>query len=283
MKRVLFVSDFSLDQAPGGAQISNANIIAKGRELGYEIVEHHHNSSITDFLSHYDLLISSNMEAISRSLDKVSFILKHKNHVRLEHDSCHYLTPEGRKILFQSTKTNFFLSDFHLSFFQKLYGDFFANTEIVYDPIDTSIFKKSDVEKEYDVVYCGYLHPQKGFQNFVNYIKGNPDRKIDVFGWFDKSLNPDILSNFANVNVHGSLTKEEVADVFKKSKAVFHSPLVNEPFCRMIAEAMLCGVEEIIGSPQIIGSCLEFEKVGYEKFSDNCNNAADNFWKKIEL
>ena len=46
---------------------------------------------------------------------------------------------------------------------------------------------------------------------------------------------------------------------------------------------MLCGVEEIIGSPQIIGSCLEFEKVGYEKFSDNCNNAADNFWKKIEL
>ena len=50
MKRVLFVSDFSLDQAPGGAQISNANIIAKGRELGYEIVEHHHNSSITDFL-----------------------------------------------------------------------------------------------------------------------------------------------------------------------------------------------------------------------------------------
>ena len=108
MKRVLFVSDFSLDQAPGGAQISNANIIAKGRELGYEIVEHHHNSSIIDFLSHYDLLISSNMEAISSSLDKVNFILKHKNHVRLEHDSCHYLTPQGRKILFQSTKKNFF-------------------------------------------------------------------------------------------------------------------------------------------------------------------------------
>ena len=40
MKKVLFVSDFGLDTAPGGAQISNAAIVKKGRELGYEIVEH---------------------------------------------------------------------------------------------------------------------------------------------------------------------------------------------------------------------------------------------------
>jgi len=284
MKRVLFVSDFELKDAPGGAQISNREIVNKGRELGYEITEHFHNSSITDFLSHYDLLISSNMAVISASSDKINFILKHENHVRLEHDSCQYLTDQGRKLIFGSSKKNFFLSDFHLNFFKELYGDIFGNTEIVYDPINTEIFKKSNLDKTYDVVYCGYLHPDKGFGNLLEFAKTNSDRKIDIFGMCDKIINPRSLDSIDNIKLHDEwLNEEEVAKLFQQSKAVFHYPIVNEPFCRMVAEAMLCGVEEIIGSPEKIGSCLEFEKVGYEQFSDNCKNAADKFWQKIEL
>jgi hypothetical protein len=61
--KVLFISDFTLDQREGGAQVSNSLIIKKGRELGHEIVEHDHTSSVIDFLSSYDLMISSNLEA----------------------------------------------------------------------------------------------------------------------------------------------------------------------------------------------------------------------------
>jgi len=283
MKRVLFVSDFDLDTAPGGAQISNAAIVKKGRELGYEIVEHFYNSSITDFLSHYDLLISSNMASISSSVDKINFILKHKNHVRLEHDSCQYLTDQGRKLIFGSSKINFFLSDFHLNFFKELYGDIFGNTEIVYDQIDTEVFKKSNLEKIYDVVYCGYLHPDKGFQNLLEFAETNPNRKIDVFGMIDKTINIKSLDSLHNITFHDQwLDKGQVAKVFQQSKAVFHSPIVNEPFCRMIAESILCGVEEIIGFPNKIGSFLEFEKVGYDEFSNCCENAASEFWEKVE-
>ena len=38
----------------------NNLIIKKGRELGHEIIEHDHTSSIVDFLSSYDLVINSN-------------------------------------------------------------------------------------------------------------------------------------------------------------------------------------------------------------------------------
>ena len=280
--KVLFISDFTLDQREGGAQVSNSLIVEKGRELGHEIVEHNHTSSIIDFLSSYDLMVSSNLEMISRkSPEKVDFILKHPNHIRLEHDSCSYLSNKDRENLFNSSRLNFFLSEFHISFFRDFYGDFFENVEIVYDPIDANVFKPQDCEKIYDVVYCGYLHPLKGLNDLVKFAQTNPDREVSVFGWGELDCEA-FFSSYSNVTFGGAKKYKEVAEIFQQSKALYHNPVVNEPFCRMMGEALLCGVEEIIGNTSKIGAYLEFEKVGYEKFRDGCNNAADIFWKKTK-
>tara|TARA_Y100000004_G_scaffold59804_1_gene66683 strand:+ start:612 stop:1463 length:852 start_codon:yes stop_codon:yes gene_type:complete len=279
--KVLFISDFTIDQAPGGAQISNSLIIQEGRKRGYDIIEHCHSSSITDFFSHYDLVINSNLEFITKMFpEKLQLIKKLPNSIRLEHDSCHYLEELDRRDLFQNCKKTFFLSEYHHSFFQELYGDYFENVEIVYDPINTNIFKKRDCEKEYDVVYCGYLHPQKGVSNLVNFSKNNPNRKIEIFGMSDYYNRAD-FDQYSNINYH-NVWKEacEVAEIFQKCNSVFHSPLVREPFCRMISEAILCGVPEIIGDTSKIGSYLEFEKVGYDQFKNRCENAASEFWNK---
>ena len=100
--RVLFVSDYTLANRGGGAQVSNDLIIKKGRSLGHEIIEHDHNSSFVDFLSSYDLLVSSNLEMINHQTpNKIDFILKHTNHIRLEHDSCLYLDNTLRQKLFE--------------------------------------------------------------------------------------------------------------------------------------------------------------------------------------
>ena len=197
MMRVLFVSDLTLERNKvGGAQLSNSFIVERGKQLGHEIVEHDYESSIVDFLSTYDLLISSNLEVISnRSPEKLNFILKHPNHVRIEHDSCSYLQQETRKSLFKSSKKNFFLSKYHISFFRELYGDFFENIEIVYDPIDTDIFTLKDTPKIYDVVYCGYIHPLKGSDNLIKFAQNNPDRTLDVFGW-SSTQSPDDLKKY---------------------------------------------------------------------------------------
>lgn len=280
MMRVLFVSDYNLEEAPGGAQISNSIIIEKGRQLGYEIIEHYYSSSSIDFLSSYDLLISSNLAAIKlRAESKLPFIFKHPNHIRLEHDSCLYLSDEERKKLFTSSKKNFFLSDFHAAFFKESYGDYFRNIEIVYDPLDTNIFKKAEKEKIYDVVYCGYLHPLKGLKELIQYFRNNLDRKLDIFGWSDES--PETLfARDTNIRFHGSRSKEEIANILQQSKALYHSPVVNEPFCRMAAEAILCGVEEHIGDKSKIGAYCELEKVGYDAFKLGCEKASEKFWEK---
>ena len=163
-----------------------------------------------------------------------------------------------------------------------MYGNYFKNVEIVYDPIDTSIFKKSQDEKIYDVVYCGYLHKLKGVNNLISFAKQNPNRKVSIFGWGDRDYTP-LFDKVENIEFLGNKPHEEIAKILQQSKALFHYPIVNEPFCRMVAEALLCGVEEIIGDTERIGAYLEFQEVGYDNFKNGCENAAENFWSKIKI
>ena len=279
--RILFVSDFSLDQNSGGAQVSNQEIINKGRELGHEITLHNFNSSYTDFLCSYDCIISSNLEVIyQQSPDKLHLITNHNKHFRLEHDSCYYLPTETRKNLFNSSKINFFLSQFHISFFESMYGNIFDNVEIVADPIDTELFKPSNKEKIYDIVYCGFLHELKGLNNLIKFAKQNKHRKIDVFGWTPRN-SIDFFKDLENVKYHGKVNHEKTAEIYQQSQAMFHHPIVNEPFCRMTAEALLCGVEEFHGDESKIGSLQECKRLGLKDFSQNCRNAPEIFWDKI--
>jgi glycosyltransferase involved in cell wall biosynthesis len=283
--KILFISDFGLHHNSGGAQKSNDLIIKKGIELGHDIKLHNVDSSPIDLYEQYDLIISSNLEHIQkRNPEKIDFILASDNHVRLEHDSCLYLDADLRKKIFQHSKKNFFLSNFHIQFFREKYGDYFENVEIVYDPIDTNIFYQSDEDKEYDIVYCGFIHPLKGIDNLVNFSRINKDRQISVFGWADGNTDEnlkELFKKYENITFHGKKDEKEIADILRKSKSVFHKPIVNEPFCRMIAEALICGVKELIGDPYKLGSYLEFKEHGYDNFKKNCENASNIFWSKI--
>ena len=273
--KVLFISDFSLFQNSGGAQVSNDFIIKKGESLGYDITLHNFDSSTINLIYNYDLVISSNMEILNKDEQIFNYIINHNNHIRLEHDSCLYLSEKRRKDLFTSAKKSFFLSEFHLDFFKKSYGNYFTNTEIVYDYISLEHFDISNEEKEFDIVYCGFLHPLKGLNNLIDFALKNKDRKISVFGWGDTSK----LKMAKNIEYLGEKNNLEISNIFKKSKFVFHSPIVNEPFCRMVGEALLCGCE-IIGDTNKIGSYLEYQRVGLEKFKEKCSSAAEEFWQK---
>ena len=277
--KVFFISDFDLTQHSGGAQVSNDLIIKKGRELGHDITLQTYSSPIENFYKDYDVVVSSNLEALSQQYENIiQVISNHQYHVRLEHDSCMYLSDEKRKQLFSEAKKTFFLSQFHADYFKEYYGNYFHDIKIVYDPIDPLVFFEKEGEKEYDIVYCGFLHVLKGSMNLVKFAQSHPDRRIDVFGWGNKNVFSDPPKNMV---MHGKVEHGEVPNIFRKAKYVYHNPVVNEPFCRMVGEALLCGCG-LIGAPQKIGSYLEFEKVGREQFAENCKNAPNEFWKEIE-
>lgn len=274
---ILFVSDFSIDQNQGGSQRSSSFLLEEGENLGHNITEHNHDSSPLNFIYSYDLVISSNLEVISKTQPQVvDFLLNHKNHIRVERDSCLYLDNKIREQLFSKAQKTFFLTEFHYNFFVKKYGDYFNNVNIVPSYVDSEIYFEDFNDKDIDVVYCGFIHPLKGSENLLNWARKNKDRSIDVFGWGQTS----VFNNTKNIKFHGKIPYNETANIFRRSNYVYHDPIVNEPFCRMTAEASLCGCK-FIGNAEKIGSLIEIENKGIDIFRDECNNAVNRFWELI--
>lgn len=280
---ILFISDFSISEKYGGAEISNGILIEEGRRLGHTITEFTVNSSPITLLQNYDLVISSNFCALNyndRNRFIYNFIVNHPNHVRLEHDSCMYFSKEDREKLFTSSKKNFFLTEFHANFFKEFYGNYFSNIEIVYDPIDIDRFIDVGCERIYDIVYCGFLSDLKGANNLIEFANKNLDRNITIFGWSEDQSIIDKINLTKNIVLKERIQHSLIHEIYQKSKFVFHAPRINEPFCMMVDEALLCGCS-FIGDYEKIGSYKEIQKNGIENFKIKCKESKEIFWNSI--
>ena len=278
--RILWVSDYTLKSSPGGAQRSNHLIIEEGRKRGHQVTEFDVESN--DGLLHpdYDLLVSSNLAALSQKPNFVEWLTTFPNHVRVEHDSNRYLEASVRKSLFLSCKKAFFLSNFHLSQFTNSYGDYFSNAEIIPDPIDASMFYDMGLEREDKTLYVGYLHPYKGTNSLFSYAIENPEEDFVVAGW---SSIPQLIQTcqiMPNIEFIGTVDFSEMPSLYNKYKRMFYRPTIYEPYCRSVAEAIFCGME-IMGN-DLIGCLHHMEEVGKDKMVSQCTKAPEFFWKSVE-
>ena len=279
--KVLLISDYSLSHTPGGAQRSNDLLMQKGRELGHFVSELHYDSDPNRILNqHYDVVISSNLEAISNTNPKiVSWICTHPYHVRLEHDSNRYLAPETRRALFTSCKKTFFLSEFHYKNFVDSYGDYFVNIEIVADPIDSGLFFNRDTKREDKILYVGFMHHLKGTNEFLSYCLLNPELDFVVVGWASDENYTRSCHALDNVEMLGKFDYEDMPALYNRYSKMFYKPLFYEPFCRSVAEALMCGME--VDSNDLIGSVHLYKEVGHEAFVSQCDKAPEIFWEKL--
>ena len=282
-QKILWLSDYDLDTAPGGAQRSDKIIIDKGKLLGFNILKVNYQTFGKHINIHnYDILVTSNVCAVLQKhpwvLDEIT---KHKYHVRIEHDSNDYLSQENRIKLFSFCKKTFFLTDYHLSFFKELYGDIFQNVEIVPDPIEIDKFYDYGYQREDKVLYVGYMHPLKGTSNFFEHVLRNPDRKFAIAGWSDYQTYNFLSVNVPNIEYLGLVKYEEMPQIYNKYKSLYYDPNLREPFCRSVAEAVVCGMLIMTSKPNQIGCIYDIQKYGTEKFKENCKNASIDFWNKL--
>ena len=282
-QKILWLADFDLDKAPGGAQRSDKLIIDKGKLLGFNILKLNHETFGEHVNIHnYDVLVTSNVCAV---LQKYPWVLdeitKHNYHVRIEHDSNDYLNQEERIKLFSFCEKTFFLTDYHFWFFKQLYGDIFQNVEIVPDPIEIDKFYDYSQEREDKILYVGYMHPLKGTSSFFELALRNPDNKYVIAGWSDHQTYNFLSSNVPNIECLGLIKYEQMPQVYNKYKTLYYEPNLREPFCRSVAEAITCGMSILTSKQSQIGCIHDIEKYGTEKFKDNCKNASVDFWNKI--
>jgi len=279
-KKILWLSDFDLNEAPGGAQRSDKILIDHGILQGFNILKVNHETfSSIKSIHDFDIVISSNLCILDT---KYPFIIdeinKHKCHVRLEHDSNTYLTQEKREKLFGNCAKTIFLSDYHFLFFKELYGDIFKNVEIISDPIETDRFYDYGQQREDKILYVGYMHPLKGTSNFFELALRNPDIKFAIAGWSDYQTYNFLSVNVPNIEYLGLVKYEQMHQVYNKYKTFYYEPNLREPFCRSVAEAVICGMVIMTSKQSQIGCLHDIEKYGIEKFKENCKNSPVKFW-----
>jgi len=279
--KILWLADYNLNEAPGGAQRSDQMIIDRGRLLGYSILKIVSSNLQEDLNIHdYDVVISSNIHALTiKKKDLIDQIAAHKCHIRLEHDSNDYLSQEDRIKLFGNCYKTIFLTDFHCSFFKDYYGDIFKNVEIVYDPIDFHNFRDMKNDREDKILYAGYMHPLKGAYEFFDFVLQNKAREFVVAGWPSNHVINHLLTSLSNVEYLGLAQHDKMPAIYNKYKYMFYTPNLNEPFCRSVAEAVLCGMQILTNTPNKIGCLTEINKVGINQFREKCSKADLNFWQ----
>lgn len=277
---ILLISDYDVKHIPGGAERSNRIIIDEGLKRNHKIKLFNFDSNPSDLNENYDIVISSNLEFLSKNNPYIiEYILSSKNHVRLEHDSCRYLTNDTRKTLFQSCKKTFFLTNYHYNKFIEYYGNYFINVEIVPDPIDTKMFYNMNLDRSESILYIGFMHQLKGTNNFIKYVIDNPQLNFVVASWGDVQY-INWMKQQNNINFLGAIEYNYMPKLYNQHKYMYYNPIADEPFCRSVGEALLCDVQ-IINSPTNIGSIHMYNE-DPKAFGERCNKAAKNFWEILE-
>lgn len=277
--KVLFVADFGIEHNSGGAQRTNDLVIQKGIKRDH-IIDHLNYDTNLDILNNsYDVVISNNLEHLSRNNTIISYLLNHPKHVRYEHDSNSYLTQKDRYKLFGSTVLNIFLSKFHLDTFKREYGNIFHNTEIVTSPISSNNFYDQYNERQDKTLYIGFFHYLKGTNKFIQHVLENPNENFVVAGWGDKLYSNTFLK-LDNVSFLGKVSYDAMPILYNRYKRIYYHPVKFEPFCRSIGEAILCGMDT--NCSDNIGAVHDFNEYGRDGLKEMCNNAPNKFWDLIE-
>ena len=278
-KTVLWIADFGLRHNPGGAQRSDAIMIEAGREMGMNITEFNYDVNAALLQNKYDIIVTANMESISRQIPQIiDYAASHPFHFRLEHDANRYLQQEQRKVLFGSCRKTFFLTNFHHLQFVKSYGEIFRNVSVVPDPIDTSFFFDKGEQRSEDSIYTGFMHELKGTKNFIEHALDNPHKKFKVAAWGDRVLE-FVMKKLDNVEFYGNIEFEKMPDLYNSNTTMFYKPEFYEPFCRSVGEAILCGMK--VNGNEKIGCVHQVQEVGLERFSKECAEAPQTFWRII--
>lgn len=282
-KKVLWISDFDLDTAPGGAQRSDFLIIEKAKLLGISIKKTNKDNILDiENFDAFDMIVTSNVTVIlNENPHLLDHISSHKNHVRLEHDSNEHISAEQRKKLFSNCSKTIFLSEYHYSFFKELYGDIFKNVKIIYDPINSEKFKDEGLQREDKTLFAGYMHELKGVGHFFEYVLDNPDKDFVIAGFTSSKIYHILAQKIKNIEYLGRIEHDKMPEVFNKYESMFYAPLVREPFCRSVAEAVMCGMNILTNCESRIGSLQEIKNKGINDFSEKCNDAVNEFWKEV--
>jgi len=263
--RVMWIQNYNKH---GGAEISNYNCVAVGRNLGFDIVGMVVNDlQGKNLLRNADVIIVNNLH--SENKDVVVDYLKNTTipWIKYDHDFL-----ETDFDLFKKSKLNVFISPIHRDFYFEKVGLEIAEKSIC---LPLAIIPerweyKSDSRQPDTVFIPSYKKCRK---NVVQFIEQHPDKKYIVAG--------DIKPMSPNIETIGEIDYDKMQEMYHKYDMVLHMPEKMFAGDRILFEATLCGCK-VITNENAGHASWTFDWRDHKILRVHLKNALYEFWRHVD-
>jgi hypothetical protein len=261
LTRVIWIQNYDKN---GGAEISNFNCIAVGRNLGFDVIGIViNNLQSLNLLRQADVIIVNNLHAANKDI-----ILDYLNKttipwIKYEHD-----LSEHNMDLFTKSKLNVFISPMQQAFYKSKCGEM---SESVCLPlaINPDRWEYKANSREPNSVFIPAWHKCK--ENAQQFIKENPDKKVYIAS--DAQVDSAIrLGDVDYITMH---------DLYHRFETVYHAPVVPFAGDRVIFEAVLSGCK-IITTSNAGHTSWDFDWHDQNVLRLKLKTALYDFWRHVE-
>ena len=180
--------------------------------------------------------------------------------------------------LFSKSLINIFLSPLHKETINKSLYNFgldinYLNSKsfLLKPVVDSTIFYNKNEDRDIDYLFVGVINEAKGFYKLKEQFK---NENIHFVG--DNQVGEDL--DFGTY--HGKLNKNDLANIYNRSKSFLYFPRWPEPQGMVVIEAAMCGCK-IISNNNVGALSFDFDLSNPENFKNSLPNLLLEILKKI--
>lgn len=262
--RVAWIQNYSKN---GGAEISNFNCIAVGRDLGFDVVGViSNNLQSFNLCKEADVVVVNNLHSGNREtiLDYLSRATV--PWIKYEHDM-----QEDAFDLYKQSRLNVFISPMQQAFYEKKCGEGMSRSICLPLAIIPERWQYKANGREPNTVFVPSY--SKCRETIGEFIKKNQDKKFIIA---DNAIPP-----FKNVERIGLLDYAGMQEAYHKYETVYHCPDRMGGGERVLFEAVLSGCK-VIMSEKAGHASWNFDWQNDKVLRPRLKTAIYDFWHEVE-
>lgn len=179
-----------------------------------------------------------------------------------------------RRALFKNAKINAFLSPLQAGLFTRHFDLTIDKRHICPPEIEEDLFHNKNLFRDIELLWVGVVCNAKGYVEFDKYVRQNklPKEKVLIVG--------DSLIGMPSVGTYiPKMPREELIDVYNRSKSFWAKTLWCEAFGMTTLEAIKCGCEPLFNKNN---GCMSYFKYDIEAAKNYKNsNSYEELYRKL--
>ena len=262
-----WIADNFYPEVKRGAEIEDKMLIEEGERRGHKIVR------MGKLSKDVDLFIVAN-RVDKFNIGELLSYLSRKPYVNLEHDLRSPQYPYYRMFATESI-LNVFHSPLHVEMVQKLVDklEYFLHPMVL-----TPDFQDLGWQRlpDNEVLYVGDYAKEKGYSNIENWLNNHPDCKIWHVGEGFEKHHPRMIEL-------NPTSQRIMPYIYNTFNSLIFLPQYIQACSRIIAEAYLCKVQNIIHNGKDGFTSYGFGPENYESARNMLVEGGKKFWGMVEL